>query len=466
MGIVYEAEQRNPARLVAVKVVRGGHHVDEYRLKLFQREVQTLARLKHPAIASIYEAGRDGSGQHYFTMELVRGQRLNEYVRERDVPRRSRLDLFCKICDAINYAHQRGVIHRDLKPSNIIIDDRGNPKILDFGLARITDTGEGLTISGTEIGLLRGTLPYMSPEEAGGDSGESDVRSDVYSLGVVLFELLTGQLPYTANRAALHEAVRTICEEPPAKPSSVDRSLRGDLETITLKALEKERGRRYQSAAALGEDVERFLTDQPIFARRASVVYRTKKLIVRHRVVFTVLIAMSVVMSGSALWIDRMGREIEKRTVGDAGLQDLRLAFTEFKLATSLHEQGKLREAEPIYTSAMLTFERLGRTGPRRLGETLLGLGRLMIERERIEVDDRSDELLYEAEAHLEKALGIFRDGGADWIAQETEALKALEVLYTDLWDDPEGLAEIREELERAGSGLMRSAPAPSSASP
>ena len=116
MGIVYEGEQHNPARLVAVKVVRGGHHVDEYRLKLFQREVRTLARLKHPAIASIYEAGRDSSGQHYFTMELVRGQKLNEYVCERDVPRRSRLDLFCKICDAINYAHQRGVIHRDLKP--------------------------------------------------------------------------------------------------------------------------------------------------------------------------------------------------------------------------------------------------------------------------------------------------------------------------------------------------------------
>ena len=157
MGIVYEGEQQTPRRFVAVKVVRGGQYVDEYRVRMFQREVQTLARLKHPSIAAIYDAGRTEDGQHFFAMELVRGVRLGEYVHKEGISRQGRLGLFQKICDAINYAHQRGVIHRDLKPSNILVDADGNPKILDFGLSRITDPESGLTISGTEIGQIRGT---------------------------------------------------------------------------------------------------------------------------------------------------------------------------------------------------------------------------------------------------------------------------------------------------------------------
>jgi tetratricopeptide (TPR) repeat protein len=327
--------------------------------------------------------------------------------------------------------------------------------VLDFGLARISDTGEGHTVSGTEIGLLRGTLPYMSPEEASGRTDESDVRSDVYSLGVVLYELLTDQLPYTASRAALHEAVRTICEEPPRKPSSIDRTLRGDLETIVLKALEKERGRRYQSAAALGEDIKRYLTDQPILARRASAVYRIRKLVVRHRVVCTVVAAMCFVVLGASMWVDQMTARIRSTTIDSRHLGELRLANTEADLARAYHKQGNLAGALPKYRSAMLTFERLGRTKPDKLGKTLLGLGRLLIQLEQAKGGERSEESLNaaegdmaDAEDYLVKALGIFRDGSSAWREEEKKALDARHWIYIEIWDEPELLAEINGELQ------------------
>lgn len=302
MGTVYEAEQQSPRRAVALKVVRGGQYIDQHYIRLFQREAQTLARLRHPDIAAIYESGRTEDGQHFFAMELVRGTELNDYVGRHELDLRAKLRMFGTICDAINYAHQRGVIHRDLKPSNIIVDSQGQPKILDFGLARMTDADIAAATIVTEVGKIQGTLSYMSPEQARGNPDEIDLRSDIYALGVILFELLTGQLPYDIEQSALHESVRTICETPPRKPSTLTHHIPSDVETIILKAIAKESERRYQNAAALREDVARFLENQPILARPPSTVYQLRKLVARHKAPFAFLVTLFVFFAGFAVW--------------------------------------------------------------------------------------------------------------------------------------------------------------------
>ncbi len=291
MGIVYEAEQRSPKRRVALKVVRGGQFVDETYLRMFRREAETLARLVHPNIAAIHEAGRTEDGQHFFTMELVTGETLSAYARRRlggETPGpaevRERVRLFETVCRAVSHAHQRGVIHRDLKPSNIVVSESGEVKVLDFGLARITDADVAVGTVMTELGKIWGTLPYMSPEQTRGDSRGIDFRSDVYSLGVVLYELVSGRLPYDTNTGSLVSAVKTICEEPP-------RSLAGtaadaDLRTVVGKALEKDPEGRYQTAAALADDVARWLAGQPVLAHPPSTLYQLRKLAAQNKGAF------------------------------------------------------------------------------------------------------------------------------------------------------------------------------------
>jgi serine/threonine protein kinase/Tfp pilus assembly protein PilF len=321
MGVVYEALQGNPRRAVALKIIRGGAYVDETVVRLFQREVQALARLKHPGIAAIYEAGRTGDGQHFFAMELVQGRRLDEFLASEPPAAagdrasvRSRLELFLQICDAVAYAHQRGVIHRDLKPSNILVQEdaatgasRGGAaqpgvKVLDFGLARIADGDVAGASMATESGTIRGTVPYMSPEQIRGDTDLMDLRTDVYSLGVILYEMLTGELPYDLRRASLPEAARIICHEPPRLRGRLPgHALAGrEIETIVGKALEKDAAQRYQSAAGFAEDIRRYLNNQPIVAQPPSTVYQLRKMVSRHKVGFGFAASLLVLLAVAA----------------------------------------------------------------------------------------------------------------------------------------------------------------------
>ncbi|ANM29804.1 hypothetical protein ABI59_09765 [Acidobacteria bacterium Mor1] len=336
MGVVYEAEQQEPRRRVAIKVMRGHAVSDELHLRLFRREVASLARLRHPNIGAIYESGNTADGAPFFAMELVEGQTLDRYLQSRPAPTtheevEHRLRLFNKVVGAVHYAHQRGVIHRDLKPGNVVITEHGSAsgsessmsplpevKVLDFGLARLADAENEGTVM-TEVGAVRGTLQYMSPEQARGQSDEIDVRTDVYALGIVLYEMLAGARPYDVKRAAFAEAVRVICEQAPRPLRDTESGIRRldvDLETIVFKALEKDADRRYVSAAALGEDVERYLGSQPILARPPSAAYQLRKLIGRHRaaaavagLLLLVIVAASVVSTSLYL---RAEREAER----------------------------------------------------------------------------------------------------------------------------------------------------------
>jgi len=280
MGTVYAAEQENPKRAVALKVIRTNSLSPEL-LRRFTHESQVLGRLQHPGIAQIYEAGiaknELGHDVPFFAMEFIQGLPLTDYAAKNHLGTRDRLELLAKISDAVDHAHQKGVIHRDLKPGNILVDDSGQPKILDFGIARATDSDIQQTTLHTDVGQLVGTIPYMSPEQVSGDPNDLDTRSDVYALGVVAYELLAGRLPHDFQKKMIHEAVRIIREDEPSRLSSVDRTLRGDVETIVGKALEKDKERRYPSAGSFASDIRRYLKHEPIAARPASTWYQLRK---------------------------------------------------------------------------------------------------------------------------------------------------------------------------------------------
>lgn len=299
MGAVYEAEQDDPKRRVALKVIRDGFS-SPHLLERFHREAQMLGRLRHRGIAQIYDAHTlpDSGQPPYIVMELIEGPPLLKFAELQRLDTRKRLELTAEIADALEHAHRGGLIHRDLKPGNILVEPRstpaaggsgmfdsiearigGQPKILDFGVARSADLA---TLTGeADTGRLIGTVPYMSPEQAAGR--RLDARSDVYSLGVVAFELLSGRLPYDLSGKMLHEAARIIRDEEPTRLSAIDRRLRGDVEVIVGRALEKDRERRYATASDLAADIRRHLSDQPIVARPPSLAYRVRKLVKRRQ---------------------------------------------------------------------------------------------------------------------------------------------------------------------------------------
>jgi tRNA A-37 threonylcarbamoyl transferase component Bud32 len=263
MGAVYEALQANPQRRVALKLIRSDRMSDEL-LRRFSIEVQALGRVHHAGIARIYEGGtaNTSSGpQPYFVMELVDGLPLDEYVSRNHVGIRACVTLMIRVAEAVHHAHQQDIIHRDLKPANILVDEAGEPKILDFGVARMMTIERSLAAvaTHTQVGVLVGTLPYMSPEQTEAVPDHFDQRSDVYALGVIAYKLLAGRLPYQFAGGFI-EAINIIQETTPTSLGDIDPRLRGDLETVISKALAKERKHRYQTAQAFANDLHRIVS--------------------------------------------------------------------------------------------------------------------------------------------------------------------------------------------------------------
>jgi serine/threonine protein kinase/tetratricopeptide (TPR) repeat protein len=310
MGVVFLAEQTRPVhRTVALKIVKAGMDTRQV-IARFEAERQALALMDHPNIAKVLDAGATEVGRPFFVMELVRGVSITKYCDERRLTPRDRLLLFVQVCAAVQHAHQKGIIHRDLKPSNVLVasyDGQPVPKVIDFGVAKATGVRLTERTLFTGFGAMVGTLEYMSPEQAGLNQLDIDTRSDIYSLGVLLYELLTGTTPLEGKRlkeAALVEALRAIREEEPARPSArlgttaglpaialnrgvdpdrLNGLVRGDLDWIVMKCLEKDRARRYDTASTLARDIERFLYDEPVQARPPTTAYRFQKFARRHR---------------------------------------------------------------------------------------------------------------------------------------------------------------------------------------
>src|SRR5208282_359226 len=315
-GVVYMAEQEEPVRRrVALKVIKLGMDTKSV-IARFEAERQALAMMDHPNIAMVLDAGATTTGRPYFVMELVRGTRITDYCDQNKLSTRARLDLFIKVCQAIQHAHQKGIIHRDIKPSNILVtlhDGVPVPKIIDFGIAKATEGRlTDLTVY-TDLHHFIGTPAYMSPEQAEMSGLDIDTRTDIYSLGVLLYELLTGGTPFDAKallKSGLDEMRKTIRETEPLRPStrlstmlqadltdvaqrhSVEPPrlvslIRGDLDWIVIKALEKDRARRYETANGLAMDIQRHLRNEPIVARPQSSAYRFQKLVIRNKLAFT-----------------------------------------------------------------------------------------------------------------------------------------------------------------------------------
>ena len=351
MGVVFEAEQPRPHRRVALKVLHPSLAHGE-RLRRFRHEAELLARLHHPGIAQVLAAETVDQGhgeQPWFAMELVEGRPLVDDAQRRDLDRRARIELVAKICDAVQHAHDRGIIHRDLKPDNILVEPDGRPKVLDFGVARSSEPSAQLSTLHTGQGEILGTVTHMAPEQLRGERAVVGPAADVWALGVILFELLTERLPYELAGRSLPAAIQLLGEKRPRRLIDIDRSLRGDLDTIVAKALESEPHRRYPSPAALAADLRRWIAHEPIEARRPSRIYRARRFARRQPAVMA-LMSTAAVASVAILWF----AVLENRSRRSAEEDQKRAEEMGVRLQASLFSANQATWGEDPYGAGLL----------------------------------------------------------------------------------------------------------------
>ena len=514
MGEVFEAEQTEPIRRrVALKVIKQGMDTRAVVAR-FDAERQALAMMDHPCIAKVYDAGATGRGRPFFAMEYVEGEPITDYCDRRRLGIEARLELFVRVCEGVQHAHQKAVIHRDLKPSNILVaevDGKPLPKIIDFGVAKATTQRLTEMTMFTEMGQILGTPEYMSPEQASLTEDDIDTRTDVYALGVVLYKLLVGTLPFESEdlrRAGIEAVRRIICEKDAPRPSTrfsslgdrtsdvaADRScgpkrlkseLRGDLDWITMKALEKDRDRRYETANGLAADVRRHLRNEPVTAGPPTVGYRTSKFVRRHRtgvaIVTVAVLALAAFGVTSTLQADVIARErdrAEAEAAKAAAMNDFlaetlasadpwsgggRDATVVQALDAAVQQLDTAFEGQPEVEASMRTV----------LGQTYLGLGKLEPATAQIEravrirtglasTDQHDLGLLRAVEAKLRQtsaaydaavesaaeAVRIFR---ADAAANPADLLNAYQLqtrnlLYSQRYAEAESVLTLSEEL-------------------
>ncbi len=296
-GVVFRARQKSLNRTVALKVISLGQWASEAHLKRFRREAEAAASLDHPGIVPIYDVGeRDGSC--YFSMKFVEGGQLDEVVRRTPISIRQAAELIAKVARTVHYAHEHGILHRDIKPGNILLDKNGEPHLTDFGLARLLDAQSSVTRT---IDVL-GTPSYMAPEQAAGETTKLSKATDVYGLGAVLYQLLTGHPPFAGGTT--YETIRLLRDTEPRQPRALNPKVDRDLSTICLKCLEKDPQRRYSSALALAEDLERWVKHEPIQARRTGILTRGKKWVQRNPT--GALLAASLIALAAGAELDRL----------------------------------------------------------------------------------------------------------------------------------------------------------------
>ncbi|MGB2628757.1 MAG: serine/threonine-protein kinase [Candidatus Acidiferrum sp.] len=462
MGQVWLAEQTSPfQRLVAVKLIRASE-ADGILLERFESERQVLARMNHPSIAKVFDAGTTSEGTPYFVMEYVPGIPITLYCDQKKLSIRQRIELFTKVCDGVQHAHQKAIIHRDLKPANILIteiDGQATPRIIDFGIAKAVRERDSRATMITQAGNFIGTPVYMSPEQSDPDIQDVDTRSDVYSLGVILYELLTGTLPFDPGQwrsAAMNESLRRLREQDPPRPSIQCRNqttkerdtaeitaqlrstepkelvnaLRGDLDWISMKALERDRARRYGTPSELGADLKRYIHSEPIEARPASAFYRMRKYAGRHRAgvavaasLVAMLIAFAVIQT---LQVRRITRERDRAN----RISDFMTRM--FKVSDPSESRGNSVTAREILDRASGDIETELTNDPELQAGLMSTMGNVYMS---LGLDSRGQSL-------LEKALAIQRHtlGADNPETLETAASLATELRYEGKYPESEKL--------------------------